>query len=57
MRLIVDVRRRADGGLVGEITSEDAPAVSFSGWLELLQALESATEKRPGQDRQGVGWR
>ena len=31
------------GVLAGRSTPSDAPAITFSGWLELLQALESAS--------------
>jgi hypothetical protein len=41
VRLIIELSRSSDGRIEGEVTADTGePALAFSGFLELLRALE-----------------
>ena len=42
MRFIVDIGRKSDGRVAGQTQAPGEPALAFSGFLELLRAIEDA---------------
>jgi hypothetical protein len=42
LRLIVDISRSPDGHVAGQTQAPGKPALPFSGFLELLRAIEDA---------------
>lgn len=65
MRLDIELNATSDGSIEGSIATADGPAVPFSGWLELLRALEEhassgvtakrmRSKPRPARGRAGL---
>jgi len=51
VRLVMEVKRSEDGGIEGQTQAPGAPALHFSGRLELLRAIDDAVaaeEPAPG---------
>jgi hypothetical protein len=46
VRVVIEIER-CQRTVRGEIAVAEAPAIPFFGWLELLEALEQATQDPP----------